>query len=63
MKKILPNSSLRNRRLRERGDLSPLLKTYIHRWHYQSTQTFDKWVKMLSDKDKTEIEKSYGKKL
>jgi hypothetical protein len=60
MKKILPNNSLKNKTLRERKDLSPLLKTYCHRYHYQSDKIFKKWMEMLTFKEKEKIYKYYG---
>lgn len=43
LKRILPNKSLRNSFLRQRTDLSPLLKTYVHRYHNDSDTKFNKW--------------------
>ncbi len=60
MVKILANSSLRNRTLRQRKDLSPLLKTHCHRYHYQSVKTYKKWQSMLSGSEIKQIADYYG---
>lgn len=52
MKKILPNSSIKNRTLRDRKDVSPLMKTCVHRWHNESCLSFDKWLCLLDKEEK-----------
>ena len=60
MKKILNNNSLKNKILRERNDLSPLLKTYVHRYNTKSDEQNKKWWNLLSEDEKLEIENYYG---
>lgn len=60
MKKILSNGSIRNKTLRERSDLSPLLKTYVHRTDVLSAQECGEWWNILSEIEKLEIERYYG---
>lgn len=61
MKKILSNNSIKNKTLRQRSDLSPLLKTYCHRYNEESNVKFKKWLKSLDAKDINEIRAYYGK--
>jgi len=61
MKKILSNNSLKNKTLKSRNDLSPLLKTYVHRFNNFCDEHNKKWWQMLSENEKTEIESFYGK--
>jgi len=46
MKKILANSSIRNKRLRE-SSIHPLLKTAIHRYNYDAETFYKKWFDSL----------------
>ena len=60
MKKILSKGSIRNKTLRNRKDLSPLLKTAIHRYHHNSVSDFDKWMEMLSEKERAIVKNRFG---
>lgn len=55
MKKILANSSIKNKRLRERSDLSPLHKTAIHRYHNESIDSLGYWLSILSYEEKVQV--------
>lgn len=55
--KILSDSSLKNKDLRRRTDLSPLLKTACHRYNYDDVGTFAAWFFMLDLKEQEEVVK------
>lgn len=58
--KILKNKCLSNKDLRKRTDLSPLLKTYVHRNTNYSDKSNSLWWGVLSEAEKLEIEIFYG---
>lgn len=58
--KILKNKCLSNKNLRNRTDLSPILKTYVHRYSNDSEETFKLWWSILNESEKLEIEIFYG---
>ena len=58
--KIVKNSSIQNKHLRKRTDLSPLLKTYVYRTTTYSEESNSDWWSVLSEAEKLEIEIFYG---
>lgn len=52
MKKILSNSSIRPKVLRERKDLSPLQKTAIYRYNFEGSDNYTVWFNSLSPIEK-----------
>lgn len=58
--KILKNKCLSNKELRKRTDLSPLLKTYVHRYTNDSEEILKIWRNILNEAEKLEIEMFYG---
>ncbi len=58
--KILKNKCLSNKDLRKRTDLSPLLKTYVHRNSNYSDESNSLWWSILQESEKLEIEILYG---
>ncbi len=57
LKKILPDSSLRNKDLSRRSDLTPLLRTACHRYNYDGVDVFAAWFLMLNQKEQMEVVK------
>lgn len=55
MEKILTNSSLYGKTLRNRNDIPPLLKTAVHRFNNQSQKTFDAWLLLLTGGEKQTV--------
>lgn len=55
MQKILANTSLGSKELRNRDDVPPLLKTAIHRFYHQSKTTFDNWLLLLNGSEKQTV--------
>ncbi len=58
--KIVKNNSIQNKHLRNRTDLNPLLKTYVHRTTTYSDKSNSLWWNVLSESEKLEIEIFYG---
>ncbi len=59
MKKLLSNTSLKNRTLRIRSDLSQFEKTAIHRYHQQGESTWLKWYNMLTRNEQIEVQQIF----
>lgn len=53
--KILSNSSITNKTLRKRTDVSPLIKTALQRWHYDGADVFFEWIKMLTITERKQV--------
>ncbi len=55
MKKLLSNGSLRNKRLRE-SKSSQLIKTAVHRFHYDGADDFRDWYyELLTDRERKQV--------
>jgi hypothetical protein len=60
MQKILSEASLQNKELRERTDISPLIKTAIWRYYFsEDRETFKNWFYDLLDDDEREEVRAY----
>ena len=57
---ILKNKCLSNKDLRNRTDLSSILKTYVHRNTNYSDESNSLWWSILQEGKKLEIEMLYG---
>jgi hypothetical protein len=55
IKIILPNASIKPKALRERTDLSPLIKTAIYRYHNDGVDTYLYWFNQLSSIQKLAV--------
>lgn len=60
MKKILSLKSIKNKRLRQRSDLSLLQKTTLHRYNNDSSDAFKEWLTMLSSKECKQVKDLLG---
>ncbi len=58
--KIVKNNSIANKHLRNRTDLSPLLKSYVYRTTTYSDKSNSLWWNALNEGEKLEIEICYG---
>ncbi len=56
MQKILSNSTIYNKELRERTDINPLLKTATQRYYFDGIDVFRDWFyNLLDDEERDEV--------